>query len=191
MDAPALVPRQRRARGSLTSAEILDAGDAVAEHGLDALTMRAVATAVGASPMALYRYFPTKNDLVEAMLDRVLHRVEIPEPTDDWRADLRALAESHSLTLLENAWAIAPLFSHPDPGPGATRIGEAAFTTLARAGVGGADALAAFSALLALNYGWVSFASAGSPTLGAYAETSNYDRALGLLLDGIAANRPQ
>ena len=55
------------------------------------------------------------------MLDRVLLRVGLPEPTGDWLADLRTIAESHSLTLLENSWAIAPLFSHPDPGPGANR----------------------------------------------------------------------
>lgn len=187
MDAPESAPRSRRARGSLTDGEILDAAERVARQGWDALTMRAVAAEVGSSAMALYRYFPTKDHLVEAMLDRVLWRVDLPHPSDNWLADLRAIAESHSLTLLENSWAIAPLFSHPDPGPGATRIGEAAFATLARGGITGADATAAFSALLALNYGWVSFAAAGSPALGVYGETGNYDRALGLLLGGIAA----
>ena len=63
----------------------------------------------------------------------------------------------------------------------------AVFVALARGGIVDADAIAAFSALLALNYGWVSFASAGSPALGVYGETGNYDRALGLLLAGIAA----
>ena len=187
MDAPESVPRSRRARGSLTEAEILDAAERVASQGWDALTMRAVAAEVASSAMALYRYFPTKDDLVEAMLDRVLLRVGLPEPTGDWLADLRAIAESHSLTLLENSWAIAPLFSHPDPGPGANRIGEAVLVALARGGIVDADAIAAFSALLALNYGWVSFASAGSPALGVYGETGNYDRARGLLLAGIAA----
>ena len=187
MDTPEAVPRPRRARGSLTEAQILDAAERVASQGWDALTMRAVAAEVASSAMALYRYFPTKDDLVEAMLDRVLLRVGLPEPTGDWLADLRTIAESHSLTLLENSWAIAPLFSHPDPGPGANRIGEAVFVALARGGIVDADAIAAFSALLALNYGWVSFASAGSPALGVYGETGNYDRALGLLLAGIAA----
>ena len=187
MDAPESVPRPRRARGSLTEAEILDAAERVASEGWDALTMRAVAAQVASSVMALYRYFPTKDDLVEAMLDRVLQRVSLPEPTSDWLADLHTIAQSHSRTLLDNPWAVAPLFSHPDPGPGATRIGEAVFVALARGGIVDADAIAAFSALLALNYGWVSFTAAGSPALGVYGETGNYDRALGLLIAGIAA----
>jgi AcrR family transcriptional regulator len=148
--------------------------------------MRAVATEVGSSAMALYRYFPTKDDLVEVMLDRVLSRVHLPDPTPDWLGNLRAIAEAHRQTLFENSWAIGPLFSHPDPGPGAQRIGEAALGALAEGGIVGADALAAFSAMLALNYGWASFAAAGSPALGAYAAPDNYDRALGLLLAGIA-----
>ena len=178
----------RRARGSLTELEILDAAERVAQHGFDAMTMRSVAAEIGASPMSLYSYFVTKDDLTQAMLDRVLQRVQLPEPTDDWLADLAGLAHNHCATLLKHPWAIGPLFSHPDPGPGAQRIGGCAFEILARGGVVGEDALSAFSAVLTMNYGWVSFAAAGSPSLGAYAEPANYDRALALLLDGIAAH---
>jgi AcrR family transcriptional regulator len=52
--------RARRPRGSLSPEVILDAAEAIARDGFDALTMRAVATRLGAAPMALYNHFPTK-----------------------------------------------------------------------------------------------------------------------------------
>ena len=54
---------------------------------------------MGASPMALYRYFATKDELVDAMLDRVLGRIELRPPTDDWLADLTAFAAAHRAVL--------------------------------------------------------------------------------------------
>jgi hypothetical protein len=55
-------------RGSLTTGDILDAAERVAGEGFAALTIRAVAADLQASPMALYRYFATKDDLVDALL---------------------------------------------------------------------------------------------------------------------------
>ena len=78
----AIVSRARRPRGSLTRELILDAAERVAATGFDALTMRAVAAELGAAPMALYRYFPTKDDLVNALRDRVLGRFQAEPPSD-------------------------------------------------------------------------------------------------------------
>ncbi|HEV2277850.1 MAG TPA: TetR/AcrR family transcriptional regulator [Acidobacteriaceae bacterium] len=39
-------------------------------HGADAITMRAVAKAVGITPMALYRHFPDRDGLLTAIADR-------------------------------------------------------------------------------------------------------------------------
>lgn len=153
-------PRPRRGRSTVTADEILLAAEHVARAGFDALTMRAVATHMGASPMALYRYFATKDDLVDAMLDRVLGRIDIGSPTNDWASDLAALATAHRTVLAENTWAIVPLFTHSNPGVNGTVIGETALEILARGGVSGADAVATFSGILALNYGWFAFTSA-------------------------------
>src|SRR3954463_6756480 len=94
-DAPPPTRRRRRPRGSLTPEGILDAAEAVAAQGFEALSMRAVAARLGAVPMALYNHFATKEELVDALLDRVLRRFE-PEPaTDDWTRDLRSFAQAH------------------------------------------------------------------------------------------------
>jgi AcrR family transcriptional regulator len=149
--------RTRRPRGSLGSDVILDAAEAVAEHGFDALTMRAVAGRLDAVPMALYNHFATKDALVDALLDRVLSRFEAVPESGDWREDLRAFARTHRRLLVRHPWAVAPLFSRPSPGLGAVRIGEIALGILRRGGLTDGLAVAAFSGVIALNYGWSSF----------------------------------
>ena len=157
---PPAAHRARRPRGSLTPALILDAAEAVAQPGFDALTLRAVGAQLQAAPMALYRYFSTKDELINALLDRVLGRFEPPPPSADWVDDLRRFTRAHRRVLDQHPWALAGLFSHPSPGRNATRIGEIALDILGRAGFSNERMVAIFGGLLALNYGWSAFASA-------------------------------
>jgi AcrR family transcriptional regulator len=214
-------PRPRRPRGSLTPEAILDAAEAVAAaDGFDALTIRAVAARVGSVPMALYNHFATKDDLVDALLDRVLGRFAPDPPSDDPLADLRAFARAHRRLLTEHPWAVAPLFTRPSPGLGAVRIGEHALRILARAGITGEHAVATFSGVIALNYGWSSFTAAreldpGGPShdvtaalallpperfpltvsvaaaMGAYGGDEHYDFVLDRFLNGLRAAPPE
>jgi len=197
--------RTRRARGSLTVEEILDAAERVAVADPRPLTIRAVATELGSSPMALYTYFATKDELADALIDRVLRRVPLPD-SGDWADELRELALAHGQTLMDNRWAIPMLFNSPSPGIGAARLGEAYLEILSRGGITGERAVSAFSAIIAVNYGRTAFAAvdheeelpALPPELfphtaaswGAmlgYASQENYERALDLVLAGIAA----
>jgi AcrR family transcriptional regulator len=152
--------RPRRPRGSLTAAGILDAAEQLSAEGIDALTVRAVTARLKASPMAFYRHFATKDALVDALLDRVLGRFQEPTETDDWVEDLRSFAINHRRILQDHPWAITALFSHPAPGLNAMRIGESALGILKRGRVTGDRAVATFSAIIALNYGWSAFTSA-------------------------------
>lgn len=153
-------PRTRRPRGSLTPEVILDAAEAVAAQGFDAFSMRAVAARLGAVPMALYNHFATKELLVDALLDRVLSRFEPEPPTGDWAEDLSRFARAHRRLLVDHRWAVSPLFTQPNPGMSAVRIGEVALEILRRGGLSNAHAVAAFSGIIALNYGWSSFTAA-------------------------------
>jgi AcrR family transcriptional regulator len=153
-------PRPRRARNSLTIPDILDAAEAVASNGMDAFTIRAVADRLGSSPMGLYRYVAGKEELVEALLDRVLGRMPVVPETVDALADLESFALTHRDLLIAHAWAVPGLIAHPLPGPNALPIGEQALRLLHRLGVEGDRAVAMFSGIIALNYGWVSFALA-------------------------------
>src|SRR5579871_1766349 len=60
-------------------------------EGLEAITMRRLATDLGVTPMAAYRHVSGKGDLFELMVDLVYSEVELPHG-DGWRETLRALA---------------------------------------------------------------------------------------------------
>jgi AcrR family transcriptional regulator len=208
--------RTRRPRGSLSREVILDAAEAVATQGFDALSMRAVAARLGAVPMALYNHFATKEQLVDALLDRVLSRFEPDAATDDWVEDLRRFARAHRRLLVGHPWAVAPLFTQPNPGMSSVRIGEHALGILRRGGFSSERAVAAFSGIIAINYGWSSFTAARdldpegpshdvgtmlamlpaseypltlavAAEMGAYGSDRHYDFVLAQLLDGLRA----
>ncbi|MFO7587415.1 MAG: TetR/AcrR family transcriptional regulator [Gemmatimonadota bacterium] len=62
---------------SETEASILDAArDLLAAGGLDAVSMRAVASRVGLSATAIYHYFQNKEDLVDRVVQHGFHRSE-------------------------------------------------------------------------------------------------------------------
>lgn len=66
------------------------------EHGLDALTVRALATALDVRAPALYWHVRNKQELLDAMATEVMRRVGIVlstlGPGADWRDDLSAYA---------------------------------------------------------------------------------------------------
>lgn len=74
--------RQAPSRGrppKLSRRQIVDAAVQCIERGhLDALTIRAVATEVGASPMSLYRHVADRDELVALAVDEILGGVELP-----------------------------------------------------------------------------------------------------------------
>ena len=66
-----------------TEAAILEAArDLLAQGGLDALSMRAVAARVGTTPTAIYHYFRNKDELVDRVVERGFRESE----THLWRA---------------------------------------------------------------------------------------------------------
>ncbi|WP_438289688.1 TetR/AcrR family transcriptional regulator [Streptomyces sp. HUAS TT7] len=90
-------PRLDRARTLQTALDLLN------ESGLDALTMRRLADAVGVQAGALYRYFATKHDLLTAMAERILDGVtDAAAEADaaDWSEHLAALARALRTALL-------------------------------------------------------------------------------------------
>ena len=75
----------------LDPAKIVDSALQVADtEGLDAVTIRGLAQVHGVTPMALYRHFADKNDLLNAIADRLLADIDLPAPTgESWDRQLR------------------------------------------------------------------------------------------------------
>ncbi|MGW2959565.1 TetR/AcrR family transcriptional regulator [Streptomyces sp. NPDC001220] len=95
----------RGPRPAFTRADVAAAAVRIADaEGLDAVSMRHVAAALGCGTMSLYNYVPRKEDLYELMVDAVGAEHELWEPTGDWRADMVRVAEQTRELMYRHPW---------------------------------------------------------------------------------------
>ncbi|AXK36139.1 TetR/AcrR family transcriptional regulator [Streptomyces armeniacus] len=70
-ESPTAIPTLRQRRRAVATQEILSAAEShITEHGPAALSLRAVARSLGMTVQALYHYFPSRNDLVTALVTK-------------------------------------------------------------------------------------------------------------------------
>ena len=116
--------------------EILDAAMAIADKGgLDKVSMRAVAEAVGVTPMALYRHFDSKLALLDGMVERLVTSLQPEYLTGAWDQRLTTLAHSYRDLAHRHPWAAQLLFSRPSVTPDAVRVTEFIYAAIREAGV--------------------------------------------------------
>jgi TetR/AcrR family tetracycline transcriptional repressor len=114
---------------------VLAAGrELLAERGLQALTMRALADRLRVAPNALYSYVGGKLELVDALLDDALHAIAAPAPDVAEPVEgLRSLMISTYEVLLRNPDLIVLYLTRQGSrGPNAQRLGTAMLGLLAR-----------------------------------------------------------
>ncbi|QMU75383.1 TetR/AcrR family transcriptional regulator [Streptacidiphilus sp. PB12-B1b] len=111
---------------SLTLPAIVAAAVAVADaEGVDAVSMRRIATELGVGTMSLYRYVETKDDLLDLMADQVFGEGGSGRGhLDDWRADLHRFAVGYRDLLLRHPWLLPVGLSRPPLGPNVLRRTE-------------------------------------------------------------------
>jgi AcrR family transcriptional regulator len=126
-------------------AEILDAAIALADaEGLAAITMRAVAEQVGVTAMALYGYFPDKDSLLNAMVERAISDYVPDFPGQlsalpGWRDRLLAVAGLLRQGAREHPGMVQYLFTYPAETPLTMRGVEFIYQALLDAGVPDAE----------------------------------------------------
>jgi AcrR family transcriptional regulator len=95
---------------SHTRDQVVAAAIEVADaEGPAAVTMRRIATEIGAGAMSLYTYVADKDRLLDLMVDRVGATAAPVTITGDWRADLLALAAGQRALMLAHPWLPAVL----------------------------------------------------------------------------------
>lgn len=120
----------RRARG-LEVDDIVTAAVAVADaEGKGAVSMRRIARELDVGTMSLYWYVASVEELHRLMLERVQAEAEAPEPSGDWRADLRGYARTMRAALLRHPWAIDYISIGPPSGPNDARNADRMMGTL-------------------------------------------------------------
>lgn len=95
----------RGPRAAYSRADIAAAAVRIADtDGLEAVSMRHVATELGCGTMSLYNYVPRKEDLYELMVDAISGEHDTWEPTGDWRADMLRVAHQTRALMHRHPW---------------------------------------------------------------------------------------
>lgn len=109
----------RGPKAGMTIDQIVAAATAIADaEGLEALTMRKVANALGYTPMSLYRYVSAKADLVDLMLDTVMGQAtDLTVIPGGWREKLKASAIGDWDLYHKHPWMLQVSWARPPMGP--------------------------------------------------------------------------
>ncbi|MFJ9946668.1 TetR/AcrR family transcriptional regulator [Kitasatospora sp. NPDC091207] len=150
LERPAPAPR-----APLNPRRIAEAAVAIADaDGLDAVTMRRLASALGVAPMAAYRYVSSKDELLELMVDHVYGELELPTGRCDWRKVMRELAMSLLEVGRRHQWMTRVNWCGPTPNQLA--VPEAALAALAGGDLDADAAMAVYSTVTSYAWGAVS-----------------------------------
>ena len=111
-------PKPRHSRTAIAEAAVRIA-DA---EGIDAVTMRRIAAELGVGTMSLYNYVPTKDHLVQLMIDQTAAEYVYPSPPPgDPRAAIADLARQGCDLVQRHRWLPAVSQRPPVMGPNVLR----------------------------------------------------------------------
>ena len=128
-------PRPRVAPTPLSRAAITTAAIRLADaHGIEAVSIRKIATELGVGPMRFYDYVAGKHELLDLMVDAVYAEIAAAAaPRADWRAVVLAFAHATRDAALEHEWFADLLGGRPRLGPHTLAVGEATAAALSLA----------------------------------------------------------
>jgi AcrR family transcriptional regulator len=124
-------------------------------HGIDWLSMRKLADALGVSAMSPYYYVANKDRLIDGMVDIVFSEIEPPSLDVDWKTAMRRRAVSTREALNRHRWAIGHMEGRTDHGPANLRLHDACLGCLRAAGFSLEMTVHAYSVQDAYIYGFV------------------------------------
>ena len=147
---PSAVPRipLSRERVLRTAVDLAD------KDGVESLSMRRLAQALGVEAMSLYRHVRNKGDLVDGMVDLVFGEIGLPPRGVDWRTAMRQRAIAARAVLARHPWAIGLMESRSRPGPATLSHHDAVIGCLRGAGFSIAMTAHAYSVLNSYIYGF-------------------------------------
>ncbi|MEU6641500.1 TetR/AcrR family transcriptional regulator [Saccharomonospora sp. NPDC046836] len=143
-------PKRPGPRPKLTVDQIVATAIGIADaEGIEAVSMQRVATELGYTTMSLYRYVPSKEQLVEVMLDRAGEAP--PPPGDDeqsWRSELENWVDGVWAMYLRHPWVLQVPITGAPSGPNQLAWFDAGLRPLVRAGLRDGDLMATILFLL-------------------------------------------
>jgi TetR/AcrR family transcriptional regulator, tetracycline repressor protein len=115
-------------------------------EGLDGLTTRKLGAALNVQSPALYRHFPSKEALLDAMAEKLLEGVGAPVPPGPWDEQLTILGHRFRAALLAHRDGARVVAGTYVAAPNTRAVGTAVISVLCGAGIPAERA------------GWIAFA---------------------------------
>jgi TetR/AcrR family tetracycline transcriptional repressor len=142
-------------QATLSRRAIVDAAvQAIESEGLAKLSLRSVAARLGVDAKSLYNHIANKEALLDAVAGNVLSRIQMPAPTGELPADLKAMAYAfRTAALSSNREAAMLILSRPIEAMATAAPLDAVLRTLLDAGADMAWAVRAMRTTLAFMSG--------------------------------------
>lgn len=152
---PVHSPRRRAPRNSLNPDRILDAAITLLDRdGAEAFTMRALAEELGVGTMAVYSHFRGKDEISDAVSQRLLDTIELPPAgSADPVGELREVCRQVYRLFTEHPSALQLLTMRPLRGDDAIAVIDRMLGLLRRAGLRREEAARAHVALMQYTVG--------------------------------------
>ena len=142
---PPRVSREEIARAALALAD---------REGVDSLSMRRVADAVGVGTMTLYGHFRSRDELLDAIVDAVMEDAAPLELEGSWRERILQLIAAARALLRRHPALVEIRFRRPVLRPESLGFAEASLEVLEGAGFERMEAAQAFRLLFTYTFGF-------------------------------------
>jgi AcrR family transcriptional regulator len=127
--------------------------DMLDRDGIDELSMRRLAEALGVGTMTLYGYFRTKGELLDAVADSAAGEEALPPRRGSWRAQLRTLMRQVRRNVVRHPNLAALRMNRPLLSAGVLRVAERGYEILRAAGFDEAGAARGYRLLFTYTFG--------------------------------------
>lgn len=115
-------------------------------EGLAGLSMRKLGAELGVEAMSLYHYVDSKDDLLDAVLDRLYAQVDLPRdlPDEEWEKAVRLGLGAFHQVLIDHPAALVLFSSRPALSPSSLDVIHWAYRRFEAMGLSPADSIDAF-----------------------------------------------
>lgn len=140
----------------LNPADILAAAlDIVDCEGVDALSMRRLARALGVEAMSLYHHFPNKDAILAGVIDLALaaEAASAPLAGSSWREPVTAAVLGFRRVLVKHPNVLPAMIAHPPTSPENSIYVTGPLRYLSTQGFSDRDSADLFQAVFALSFG--------------------------------------
>jgi AcrR family transcriptional regulator len=105
-------------KSTLTRDKVLaEAIELADEIGFESLTIRNLADRLGVGAMTIYHHVPSKDEIIDGMVEIVFGEIEKPPTDTDWKSAIRQRCFSARKALNRHTWAAPLMESRTSPGP--------------------------------------------------------------------------